>query len=163
MCRQYSTKIIRKDHQHFGTVLTSTEFYGSWGVFCTPFTDFGALIRVQKTKSMSHRLQRFVVIFHCHLHHIFLEVYGQCLHTGVFHFPTACGAPIRQRSFSFAEVPLKFDELTCDLCPTYEQFHHMNIFCQLSAVLQHFPHFNQSLPTKVFRTGACCQPYFARC
>ena len=33
MCCQYSTKIICKDHQHFGIVLTSMEFYGSWGVF----------------------------------------------------------------------------------------------------------------------------------
>ena len=116
---------------------------------------FGALIWVQKTESMSHGLQRFIVTFHRHLHHIFLEVYGQCLHFGVFHFPTACGAPIWPRSFSFADISLKFNELTRELCPTHEQFHHMNMFCHCSAVFQHFPHFHRSLPTKAFRTGAC--------
>ena len=114
------------------------------------------LSQVQKTESMSHRLQRFVVTFHCHLHHNFLEVYSQCLHVGVFHFRTAYGAPIGLRSFSFADVPFKFDELTLDLCPTREQFHHMNIFCHRSAVLRHFPHFHRSLPTEAFCTDACC-------
>ena len=145
MCRQYSTKIIRKDHQHYGIVLTSTEFYGSWGIFLYVIHCFGALIRVQKTESMSHRLQQFVVTFHRYLHHIFLEVYGQCLYVGVFHFTTACGAPIGPRSFSFADLPLKFDELTRELCPTYEQFHHMNIFCPR---LQHFPHFSSVVADK---------------
>ena len=99
------------------------------GSFLYAIHCFGVLIRVQKTESMCHRLQRFTVTFHQHFHHIFLEVYRQCLHIGVFHFPTACGAPIRPRSFAFADVPLKFDELTRDLCPTHEQFHHANIFC----------------------------------
>ena len=133
------------------------------GSFLYAIHCLGVSIRVQKTKSMSHRLQRFVVTFHHHLHHIFLEVYRQCLHVGVFHFLTACGAPIGPRSFSFADLPFKFDELTCDSCPTHEQFHHMNIFCHRSAVCQHFPHFHRSLPTKALRTGACCYLYFAHC
>ena len=155
----YVTSVLHENHtQRLSIFWHRFDFDGILrvlGSFLYAICCFGALIRVQKTESMSDRLQRFVVIFHRHLHHIFLEVYGQCLHVGVFHFPTACGAPIGQRSFSFADVPLKFDELTRDLCPTYGQFHHMIIFCHRSAVLQHFPHFHRSVPTKAFRTGAC--------
>ena len=114
---------LHENHtQKSSTFWHSSDFDGILrvsGSFLYAIHCFGALIRVQNTKSKSHRLQRFVVTFHRHLHHIFLEVYEQCLHVGVFHFPTACGAPIGSRSFSFADVPLKFDELTRDLYPAH--------------------------------------------
>ena len=116
----YPTKIQRSS-----TFWYSSDFDGILrvlGCFLYAIHCFGALIRVKKTESMSHRLQPFVVTFHRHLHHILSEVYRQCLHVGVFHFPKACGASIRPRSFSLADIPLKLDELTRDLYTTHEQF-----------------------------------------
>ena len=147
----YVQSILHKIHtQRSSTFWHSSDFNGILrvlGSFLYAIQWFGALILVQKTESMSHLLQRFVVTFHCHLHHIFFEVYGQCFHVGAI--------------FRICRRSLKFDELTCDLCPTHEQFHDMNIFRiiqQFCNIFHIFTGYCQQTPSQQVLVANCISP-----
>ena len=120
MCGKNATEIIRKYHQHLGTISDFGEILMVSVNLWYAIHYFAALIRAQMTMSTFHRLLQFSEAFHLLLTHTYAGVSVQFLPECVFRNLTACEAPTWLQPFSFSNVQSEWNVQTHGLYTVHE-------------------------------------------